>query len=139
MRPASTGPATLRAEEVSVMIGGRPLVEKFSLAAAPGEIVKLVGPNGAGKSTLLRTLYRAQRPTSGRVLPDDDDIWRMPGKHLARRLAAVLQETPGDFELSVHDVVAMGRIPSKRWPTRRQPTWPKRPSTSCRAVRSSAS
>ena len=111
-RPAE--PGTLRAEEVSVVIGGRPLVDRVGLTAAPGEVVGLVGPNGAGKSTLLRTFYRAQRPTSGRVLLDGDDIWRIPGKHLARRLAAVLQETPGEFELTVHDVVAMGRTPHKR-------------------------
>ncbi|MFF4239293.1 ABC transporter ATP-binding protein [Actinomadura geliboluensis] len=114
MNPASAAPGSLRAEEVSVVIGGRPLVDRVSLTAAPGEVVGLVGPNGAGKSTLLRTFYRARRPTSGRVLLDGDDIWRMPGKHLARRLAAVLQETPGDFELTVRDVVAMGRTPHKR-------------------------
>jgi iron complex transport system ATP-binding protein len=38
----------------------------------------------------------------------------MPGKRLARRLAAVLQDATGDFELTVHDVVAMGRTPHKR-------------------------
>ncbi|RFS81337.1 ABC transporter ATP-binding protein [Actinomadura spongiicola] len=105
---------TLQAERVTVVIDGRPLLEAVSLAAAPAEIVGLVGPNGAGKSTLLRTLYRARRPTSGRVLLDGEDIWRMPGRRLARRLAAVLQETPGDFELTVYDVVAMGRTPHKR-------------------------
>ncbi|MFB4315833.1 ABC transporter ATP-binding protein [Actinomadura sp. 21ATH] len=108
------GPETLRAEEVTVVAGGRPLVENVSLEVAPGEVVGLVGPNGAGKSTLLRTFYRALRPTSGRVLLDGDDIWRMPGKRLARRLAAVLQDSAGDFELTVYDVVAMGRTPHKR-------------------------
>ncbi|MFF5260536.1 ABC transporter ATP-binding protein [Actinomadura viridis] len=105
---------TLRAEEVTVVIGGRPLVRGVSLEAGPGEVIGLVGPNGAGKSTLLRTFYRVQRPTSGRVLLDGDDIWRMPGRRLARRLAAVLQEATEDFELTVYDVVAMGRTPHKR-------------------------
>ncbi|WP_283135216.1 ABC transporter ATP-binding protein [Rhizohabitans arisaemae] len=96
------------------MVGGRPLVQDVSLEVAPGEVVALVGPNGAGKSTLLRTFYRAVRPTSGRILLDGDDIWLMPGKLLARRLAAVLQEASGEFELTVYDVVAMGRSPYKR-------------------------
>jgi iron complex transport system ATP-binding protein len=111
---ATTKPGALDAREVSVVVNGRPLVDQVSLQVTPGEVVGLVGPNGAGKSTLLRTFYRALRPTSGRVLLDGEDVWRMPGKRLARRLAAVLQETAGEFELTVYDVVAMGRTPHKR-------------------------
>ncbi|MEU9799596.1 ABC transporter ATP-binding protein [Streptomyces sp. NPDC051000] len=114
-RPVSgSAPGALDAEDVSVVVNGRALVDGASLHVAPGEVVGVVGPNGAGKSTLLRTFYRALRPTSGRVLLDGEDVWRMPGKRLAQRLAAVLQETSGDFELTVHDVVAMGRTPHKR-------------------------
>ncbi|MEV6400035.1 ABC transporter ATP-binding protein [Streptomyces sp. NPDC051907] len=107
-------PGALDVEDVSVVVNGRTLVDQVSLHVAPGEVVGLAGPNGAGKSTLLRTFYRALRPTSGRVALDGEDVWRMPGKRLAQRLAAVLQETAGDFELTVYDVVAMGRTPHKR-------------------------
>ncbi|MCZ7457238.1 ABC transporter ATP-binding protein [Streptomyces sp. WMMC940] len=107
-------PGRLTVEDVSVVLDGRTLVEGVSLSAAPGEVVGLVGPNGAGKSTLLRTVYRTLRPTTGRVLLDGEDVRRMPGKRLARRLAAVLQESPGEFELTVYEVVAMGRTPHKR-------------------------
>ncbi|MEV0965558.1 ABC transporter ATP-binding protein [Streptomyces sp. NPDC049910] len=110
----AAAPGTLAAEDVSVVVDGRALVDRASLRVAPGEVVGLVGPNGAGKSTLLRTVYRALRPTSGRVLLDGEDVRRMSGKSLARRLAAVLQESAGDFDLSVYDVVAMGRTPHKR-------------------------
>jgi iron complex transport system ATP-binding protein len=109
-----TAPGTLHIDDVSVVVDGTPLVDQVSLTVSAGEMVGLVGPNGAGKSTLLRTVYRALRPTSGRVLLDGTDIWRMPGKQLARQLAAVLQEHAGDFELTVYEVVAMGRTPHKR-------------------------
>lgn len=112
--PATAAPGALAVREVSVVVGGRALVDRASLDVAPGEVVGLVGPNGAGKSTLLRTVYRALRPTSGRVFLDGEDVRRMPGKSLARRLAAVLQESAGEFELTVYDVVAMGRTPHKR-------------------------
>ncbi|MFG3661000.1 ABC transporter ATP-binding protein [Streptomyces sp. NPDC047706] len=111
---AAAAPGRLAVEDVSVVVDGRALVDRASLHVAPGEVVGLVGPNGAGKSTLLRTVYRALRPTTGRVLLDGEDVRRMPGKSLARRLAAVLQESAAEFELSVYDVVAMGRTPHKR-------------------------
>ncbi len=101
-------------EAVSVSVRGRPLIADVSLSVAPGEMLAVVGPNGAGKTTLLRTLYRALRPSAGRVLVDGADVWKLPGKQAARRVAAVLQETAGDFELTVFDMVAMGRTPYKR-------------------------
>ncbi|WP_019631400.1 ABC transporter ATP-binding protein [Actinomadura atramentaria] len=104
----------LRAEGVTVVAGRRTLLDDVSLHAAPGQVVGLVGPNGAGKSTLLRTFYRVLRPTRGRVLVDGDDVRRLPGRTLARRLAAVPQDSPGEFELTARDVVAMGRTPHKR-------------------------
>ncbi|MGV0744307.1 ABC transporter ATP-binding protein [Mycolicibacterium sp. XJ870] len=106
--------ARVSIETVSVVVRGKPLVRDISFGIAPGEMMAVVGPNGAGKTTLLRTLYRAQRPTTGRVLVDGDDLWQLPGKCAAQRVAAVLQEIAGDFELTVFDVVAMGRTPYKR-------------------------
>lgn len=101
-------------DDVTVSKGRKALIRNVSMFVHDGEMVAVVGPNGAGKTTLLRTLYRAQRPTAGHVLVNGEDIWRMSGKRAARLLAAVLQDTPGDFALTVFDVVAMGRTPYKR-------------------------
>lgn len=78
-----------------------------------GRILGVVGPNGAGKSTLLRSLYRYQRPTTGTVKVDEDDIWALPPKAAARIVAAVLQEQPNDFALTVRDIVNLGRLPHR--------------------------
>jgi iron complex transport system ATP-binding protein len=101
-------------DDVTVELGRKTVVRNVSVRVAAGEMVAVVGPNGAGKTTLLRTLYRARRPTSGHVTVDGQDVWRMTGKQVARRVAAVLQDATGDFELTVFDVVAMGRTPYKR-------------------------
>lgn len=109
-------PARLSVAGVTYTAGGRDLVCDASLEAAPGEVVGVVGPNGAGKSTLLRTVYRQLRPARGRVLLDGGDVARVPRRELARRMAVVPQEHPAEFELTAHDVAAMGRTPhQRRW------------------------
>lgn len=78
-----------------------------------GRILGVVGANGAGKSTLLRALYRYQAPTTGTIKIDNKDIWAMPPRDAARLVAAVLQEQPNDFALTVRDIVALGRLPHR--------------------------
>jgi iron complex transport system ATP-binding protein len=104
----------LHAEGLSVELTGRRILEGVSITAEPGQVVGVVGPNGCGKSTLLRALLRLLRPTTGTVTIDGADITTIPAKRLARTVAAVLQDSTGDFDLRVRDVVAMGRAPYKR-------------------------
>lgn len=82
-----------------------------SFEVAAGRVLGVVGPNGAGKSTLLRLLYRFQTPSTGQVLVDGQDLWAMPARQAACRIAAVLQEQPAAFGLTVREIVALGRTP----------------------------
>ncbi|WP_079125545.1 ABC transporter ATP-binding protein [Streptomyces lushanensis] len=107
--------AELRVEGLSYEADGRLLVDRAELTAAPGETVGLVGPNGSGKTTLLRCVYGTLRPTAGRALLDGDDLHTMTAKARARRVATVPQDGLLDFELTVREVVAMGRSPHKRF------------------------
>ncbi|MCX4505596.1 ABC transporter ATP-binding protein [Streptomyces anulatus] len=107
---------TLRTEGLSYGTGeGRHLVDAVDLTAADGETVGLVGPNGSGKTTLLRCVYGTLRPTHGRVLLDGDDLATLPVKARAQRIATVPQDGHAGFELTVGQVVAMGRAPHKRF------------------------
>ncbi|MEM9250384.1 MAG: ABC transporter ATP-binding protein [Pseudomonadota bacterium] len=90
------------------------MLSPTSLALEPGRILGVVGPNGAGKTTLLRLLYRYHRPATGTVRVDGADIWQMSAKAVAQRVAAVLQEQPTDFALTVREIVALGRTPHRR-------------------------
>ncbi|MGW5736150.1 MULTISPECIES: ATP-binding cassette domain-containing protein [Streptomyces] len=112
---AATGPAVLRAESLSYRVAGKSLVDDVTLHAAPGETVGLVGPNGSGKTTLLRCVYGTLRPTGGRVLLDGDDLADRSAKYRARRIATVPQDGHTGFELTVRQIVAMGRSPHKRF------------------------
>lgn len=103
----------LEVRNVSVEIGGTPILHDVSLDVAPGEFVGLIGPNGSGKSTLLRTIYRSVRPAGGTVLLGDADVWSISARTAAKRTAAVLQNSPTPPGLTVREVAALGRTPHK--------------------------
>jgi iron complex transport system ATP-binding protein len=93
---------------------GKPaILQDVSFSLERGRILAVCGANGAGKSTLLRMLYRFQPPSAGSVLLDGQDLWRMPARLAARRVAAVLQEQPTDFALTVRQMVGLGRLPHR--------------------------
>ncbi|MGW7350646.1 ABC transporter ATP-binding protein [Streptomyces sp. NPDC054784] len=101
-------------EDLRVAYAGRTVLAGVRVVAEDGEIAGVVGPNGSGKSTLLRTVYRHLRPTAGRVLLDGADLRALSASRAARHVAALPQERGGDFELTVREIVAMGRTPYKR-------------------------
>lgn len=59
--------ALIRAEDLSVNLGGHPVLGQINFTISPGEIVTIVGPNGSGKSTLLRALIGAVDPSAGHI------------------------------------------------------------------------
>lgn len=101
----------LDVEGVSVDAGAVRLVEDITMRVDSGAFVGLVGPNGSGKSTLLRCVYRALRPAGGAVLLDGVEAHGMEPRAAARVLAALPQESSAEFDFTVAEVVAMGRLP----------------------------
>jgi len=71
--------SVLKIKDVSkVFAGGVHAVENFSLDVADGELVCLLGPSGSGKSTLLRMVGGFEKPTSGLMTIDGEDITHVP-------------------------------------------------------------
>lgn len=110
----SCPPTPAAALELEAVSWGGGIVHPVSLHLQPGRILGVLGANGAGKSSLLRLIYRYHRPQSGRVLIDGADVHRLPARCVAQRIAAVLQEQPTEFALSVAEIVALGRAPHRR-------------------------
>ncbi|MET7363012.1 ABC transporter ATP-binding protein [Streptomyces sp. NPDC005562] len=115
VRTETAGPHTgVRADRVSREAGGRLVVDGVSLAPPDGATVGLLGPNGSGKSTLLRILAGVLAPASGVVTLDGRTLADTGRRAVARRIAVVEQHATTQVELTVRDVVRLGRIPHRR-------------------------
>ena len=76
-----------------------------------GELTCLLGRNGIGKSTLLRTLSAFQPPLGGQILIGNSPIESFSDKELSRRIGVVLTEKPDLRNMTVRELVALGRSP----------------------------
>ncbi|WP_037843832.1 MULTISPECIES: ABC transporter ATP-binding protein [unclassified Streptomyces] len=106
--------AGLRADRVSRRADGRLILDGVVLAPRTGSTVGVLGPNGSGKSTLLRLLAGLLTPTAGIVTLDGTPLRDLPRRTVARRLAMVEQQADTQVELTVVDVVRLGRVPHRR-------------------------
>jgi len=80
-----------------------------------GQLVGLVGANGIGKSTLIRTLTKVQPPLLGTIQVNNESLDRMNAIELAKKMSIVLTEPIASKNLSVYEVVALGRQPYTNW------------------------
>ena len=96
--------------DVSVRLGGRPVVDGVSATVSRGEWVGLIGPNGAGKTTLLRAIARLV-PFTGTIALDRRPTETLRRSELARMLAVVPQEPSTPPWMTVGEYVLLGRTP----------------------------
>jgi phosphonate transport system ATP-binding protein len=92
---------------------GYEALRSVSVRVDRGEIVGVVGRSGAGKSTFLRCINGLERPASGSVILDGEDIARLPSTELSRvrgRIGFVWQEYHLVDRLSVMHNVLTGRL-----------------------------
>ncbi len=89
--------------------------ENINLKLNYGSLVALVGINGVGKSTLLRTLSGIQKPLKGQVFLNDIEIRDYTEAMLAQNLSLVLTERLPPSNLTVYEIVALGRQPYTNW------------------------
>jgi iron complex transport system ATP-binding protein len=102
--------SALMCEGVRVSLGGSAVLNDVSLVLQPGWTA-IVGPNGVGKSTLLRVLAGLLPPAAGTVTLQGRPIADWPARERAQRLAWLAQQGEARGELTVRDVVQLGRLP----------------------------
>lgn len=93
---------------------GEDVLRQISLQAQPGRFVGVIGANGSGKSSLLRCIFRHDRPHSGQVQLDGQDVWAQTPRWCAQRIGVLPQHGPHDVPLDVEQLVATGSLPHKR-------------------------
>jgi iron complex transport system ATP-binding protein len=89
--------------------------ENLQLELKKGELLCLMGPNGAGKSTLLRTLAGIQPPLAGKVWVAGKELHQLNATERARLISLVLTETISAGNMTVLELVALGRYPHTQW------------------------
>ena len=92
-------------------LGACCVASDLNATALPGTLTCLIGHNGTGKSTLLRTIARLQPSIDGRVLIGDNNISTLKPTHLSRMLSIVLTSRPDVRNMTVEELVALGRAP----------------------------
>ncbi|WP_297693556.1 ABC transporter ATP-binding protein [uncultured Eudoraea sp.] len=91
------------------------IANHISFGLKKGELGAIVGINGIGKSTLLRTLGRVQPKLSGSILINNEPIESLKSDELATLVSVVLTEPIASKNLTVLQLVSLGRHPYTNW------------------------
>lgn len=91
--------------------GPKVVADGLSAELKRGELTCLLGANGVGKSTLLRTLSAFQPKLGGHIYIIGKELEEYADRDLARLLGVVLTERPDVHNLSVEDLIGLGRSP----------------------------
>ncbi|MFB7880308.1 ABC transporter ATP-binding protein [Brevundimonas diminuta] len=101
----------LSAENLSVRLGDKAVLNGVDAAFAPGLVTAIVGPNGAGKSTLLDCLAALRKPDAGRVTLDGRALRDLPARARSRRIAYLPQNAEIAWAVEGRTFVGLGRTP----------------------------
>ncbi|GMA15827.1 heme ABC transporter ATP-binding protein [Deinococcus metallilatus] len=106
------GAPLVEVADLNYSVSGRELLRNISFGLTGGEMLAVLGRNGAGKSTLLKHLTGELGKDGVRMF--GQTLREHAPADLARRRAALPQQTPMTFAYEVLDVVLLGRIPHGR-------------------------
>ena len=88
-----------------------PVISDINLELRSGQLACLIGENGIGKSTLLKTLTGFLPKLKGSLLLGDRDIESFSQRELARQVSIVLTQKPDVQNLTIEEIIGLGRSP----------------------------
>lgn len=89
--------------------------ENINFDLVKGELIGLIGANGIGKSTLLKTITKSQKALGGAISINGKSLDDIPSLTLAKEMSVVLTENVSQTNLSVQELIALGRQPYTNW------------------------
>lgn len=105
----------LKASDLTVGFDKTPIVASLNFSLERNEIIAVAGPNGAGKSTLVKAFARQIKPLSGTLTLNNRDIWNLTAMQFASSVAYVPQSLEPGLEITVEEIVMLGRNPHQKW------------------------
>ncbi|WP_018922977.1 ABC transporter ATP-binding protein [Salsuginibacillus kocurii] len=103
--------STIETKDLTLAYGETTIIDSLDLKVPPGEITVFIGSNGSGKSTLLRAMARLLKPKQGAVVLDGKAVADSSTKEVAKQMAILPQGPTAPAELSVFQLVKLGRYP----------------------------
>lgn len=91
------------------------IAQDINLALSKGKLIALVGENGVGKSTLLKTLTGIIPPIQGEITLLNKPLHSYKPLALAKELSIVLTDKLPPSNLTVYEIIALGRQPYTNW------------------------
>ncbi len=98
-------------DDISVNYGSTKALENISIKLEKGTMVSIIGPNGSGKTTLLRSIAKIVKPIKGTIYINGKILNNISLKELALYVSYTSSTLRESFDLTVGDIVFMGRYP----------------------------
>lgn len=91
------------------------IIDNISLKVQEKKIVGIIGANGSGKSTILKSIYKTIKPVQGSIYLNDTNVLSTSPKKVAQSIGVVSQFNQINFDLTVYQMVLLGRTPHKKY------------------------
>jgi len=101
--------------DLAIGYESKTIAERINFELETGMLCGVVGINGIGKSTLLRTLGGFQPKLDGNIWLKDQNLEKYTSSDLSKELSVVLTEQPASKNLTVQELIALGRQPYTNW------------------------
>ena len=106
---------TLITKDFSTGYQNKEVIKSINLTLENVEWLGIIGANGSGKSTFLKGISRILEPSSGAAFLNGQNIHLSSTQSIAKEISVLPQLQSLDLEMSVYELVCLGRSPHKRW------------------------